>query len=189
MDTLTLRALWLAAVDAPLAPALGLLTGAGLALLGLGAGLAAAAWVRFLLAPGHAPAAPPKGGGASLLAWRTGRLGLAVLTLALGGRAIALAVAPGPDGAATLWCALAAAGLVRVRGSWTLWAAVLPLAPVPRPPIASDVRRIAEAVARWDREAAGEVTTLTPRSREGQGGGPAGAGRPRAPLTHRTPDA
>ena len=55
MDTLRLRALWLAAVDAPLAPALGLLTGAGLALLGAGTALAAAAWVRFLLAPGHAP--------------------------------------------------------------------------------------------------------------------------------------
>jgi hypothetical protein len=188
MDTLNLRALWLAAVDAPLAPALGLLTGAGLALLGLGAGLAAAAWVRFLLAPGHAPAAPPKGGGASLLAWRTGRLGLAVLTLALGGRAIALAVAPGPDGTAALWCALAAAALARVRGSWTLWAAVLPLAPLPRPPVAYDVRRIAEAVARWDRAAAGEVTTLTTGPREGQGGAAAGAGWPRTPLTHRTPD-
>jgi hypothetical protein len=189
VDTLTLRALWLAAVDAPLAPALGLLTGAGLALLGLGAALAAAAWVRFLLALGGAPGARPAGAGASLLAWRAGRLGLGALGLALGARAAVLATAPAPDVAAALWCALAAAGLVRVRGSWTLWAAVLPLAPVPRLPVAADVRRIAEAVARWGREAAGEVTTLTPRSREGQGGGPARAGRPRAPLTHRTPDA
>jgi hypothetical protein len=188
MDTLTLRALWLAVVDAPLAPALGLLTAAGLALLGLGAALAAAAWARFLLAPGHTPDAPPGGGGASLLAWRAGRLGLAALAVALGVRALALATAPGPDAAAALWCALAVAVLARVRGSWTLWAAVLPLAPVPRPPVAFDVRRIAEAVARWDRAAAGEVTTLTTGPREGQEGAPAGAGRPRTPLTHRTPD-
>jgi len=188
VDTLTLRALWLAAVDAPLAPALGLLSGAALALLGTCAVLVAVAWVRFLLAPGDAPEAHPGGAGASLLAWRAGRLGLAALGLALGGRAIVLATAPGPDGAAALWCALAAAALARVRGSWTLWAAVLPLAPVPRPPVAYDVRRIAEAVARWDRAATGEVTTLTTGPREGQEGAAAGGGRPRPPLTHRTPD-
>jgi hypothetical protein len=188
MDTLTLRALWLAAVDAPLAPVLGLLTGAGLALLGLCAGLAVAAWLRFLLTPGGPPEARPPGAGASLFAWRAGRLGLGTLGLALGGRAIVLATAPGPDGAAALWCALAAAALARVRGSWTLWAAVLPLAPVPRPPVAYDVRRIAEAVARWDRAAAGEVTTLTTGPREGQEGAAAGGGRRRPPLTHRTPD-
>jgi hypothetical protein len=50
------------------------------------------------------------------------------------------------------------------------------------------VRRIAEAVARWDRAAVGEVTTLAAGVREGQEGAPAGAGRPRTPLTHRTPD-
>ena len=186
MDTLTLRALWLAAVDAPLAPALGLLTGAGLALLGLGAALAAVAWGRFLLAPAGPPERHPGGAGASLLAWRAGRLGLAALGLALGGRTIALVTVPGPDAAAALWCALAAAALERVQGSWTLWAAVLPLAPVPRPPVASDVRRIAEAITRWERAAAGEVTTLTPRWRPG---GVAGVGGPRAPATHRPPDA
>jgi hypothetical protein len=186
MDILTLRALWLAAVDAPLAPALGLLTGAGLALLGLGAVLAAVAWVRFLLPPGDPPEAGPGGAGASLLAWRAGRLGLGALALALGGRAVALAAAPGPDGTAALWCALGAGVLVWARGAWALWAAVLPLAPVPGPPVASDVRRIAEAITRWDREAAGGVTTLTPRWRPG---GVAGVGGPRAPATHRPPDA
>jgi hypothetical protein len=185
VDTLTLRALWLTAVDAPLAPAPGLLTGAGLALLGLCAGSAVAAWLRFRLAP---PGARPGGGGASLLAWRAGRLGLGVLALTLGARAVVLIAAPDPDAAAALRCALAAAALARVRGSWTLWAAVLPLAPLPRPPVAYDVRRIAEAVARWDRAAAGEVTTLTTGPREGQGGAAAGAGWPRTPLTHRTPD-
>jgi hypothetical protein len=185
VDTLTLRALWLAAVDAPLAPVLGLLTGAGLALLGLCAGSAVAAWLRFLLTPGGPPEARPQGAGASLFAWRAGRLGLETLGLALGARAAVLAVAPGPDATAALRCALAAAGLLWVRGSWTLWAAILPLAPVPRLPVAADVRRIAEAVARWDREAAGEAAPLASRSREG---GPVAAGRPRAPLTHRTPD-
>jgi hypothetical protein len=186
VDTLTLRALWLTAVDAPLAPALELLTGAGVAVLGLGAVLAAAAWLRFLLAPGGPPGARPGGEDASLLAWRAGRLGLAALGLALGARAVALAAAPGPDVTAALWCALAAAVLVWARGAWTLWAVVLPLAPVPRPPLAYDVRRIAEAITRWDREAAGGVTTLVPGGRIG--GAPA-ADRPRAPLTHRTPDA
>ena len=186
MDTLTLRALWLAAVDAPLAPALGLLTGAGLALLGAGTALAAAAWVRFLLAPGHAPGAGPGGGGISLLAWRTGRQGAGVLAVALGTQAVVLASVSAPDIAAALRCTLAAAALVWARGSWSLWAAVLPQAPVPRPPVASDVRRIAEAITRWDRAAAGGVTTLTPRWRPAGG---AGAARPRAPRTHRTPDA
>jgi hypothetical protein len=186
MDTLTLRALWLAAVDAPLAPALGLLTGAGLALLGACAALVAAAWARFLLAPGEAPDAHPGGAGASLLAWRAGRLGLGALALALGGRAVALAAAPGAGVDAALWCALGAIVLVWARGAWALWAAVLPLAPVPGLPVASDVRRIAEAITRWDRAAAGGVTTLTPRWRSAGG---AGAARPRAPLTHRTPEA
>jgi hypothetical protein len=186
MDTLTLRALWLTVVDAPLAPVLGLLTGAGLAVLGACAGLVAVAWVQFLLPPGDPPEAGPGGAGASLLAWRAGRLGLGALALALGGRAIALTAVPGPDGTAALWCALGAGVLVWARGAWALWAAVLPLAPVPGLPVAADVRRIAEAITRWDREAAGGVTTLTPRWRPAGG---AGAARPRAPLTHRTPDA
>jgi hypothetical protein len=123
---------------------------------------------------------PPEGADASLLAWRIGRLGLGALAPAAGARAVALA--PGADGAAALRYALVAVPLVGVRSAWTVWAAVLPLAPVPGPPIASDVRRITEVLVRWDRRATGEVTTLTPRSRTS---GPSGAGPPR---THRRPD-
>jgi hypothetical protein len=169
MDTLTLRALWLTAVDAPLAPALELVTGAGLALLGLSVVLGVAAWVRFLLTPRGTPGARPGGEDASLLAWRAGRLGLAAAGLALGGRAIALAAAPGPDGAAVLRCALGAVVMLRARSAWALWAAALPLAPVPGLPVAYDVRRIAEAVARWDWESACRgrpLGSLTPERRE-----------------------
>jgi hypothetical protein len=178
MDTLTLRALVLAIVDAPLAPALGLLTGAGMALLALTAVLGTAAWVRFFRTPGVRPG----GETASLLAWRAGRLGLAALGLALGGRALLLAAAPRPDGAAALWWAVGAVVLVRARGAWTLWATVLPAAPIPGPAVAADVHRIATAIARWDREATGEVTTLASQRRMP---GPAPAGPPR---THRLPD-
>ena len=181
MDTLTLRALWLAAVDAPLAPALGLLTGAGLALLGLGAVLAAVAWVRFLLTPGDPPEAGPGGAGASLLAWRAGRLGLGALALALGGRAVALAAAPGPDVTAALWCALGAVVLVWARGAWALWAAVLPLAPVPRTP-----RRLRRAPDRRGDHPVGpgggrrgdHAHTQVAACRGGRGRPPAGAAHP-----------
>ena len=109
MDTLTLRALWLTAVDAPLAPALELLTGAGLALLGLSARPGrrrrgrGSSWRRGAR-PGRdrGARAPPSSPGAPA-GWGWRRLGLA-----LGGRAIALAAVPGPDGAAVLWCALGA---------------------------------------------------------------------------------
>jgi hypothetical protein len=184
MDTLTLRTLWSTVVDAPLAPALELLTGAGLALLGLSVVLGVAAWGRFLLIPVGPPGARPAGEGASRLAWRAGRLGLAAMGLALGGQAVVLAFVPGADVAAVLWCALGAVVLVRARGAWALWAAVLPLAPVPRLPVAYDVHRIAEAVVRWDRESTGEVTTLLPGPRRA---GPGGVGRSGPPLTHRTP--
>ena len=93
----------------------------------------------------------PGGAGASLLAWRAGRLGLGALALALGGRAVALAARSVPTSPRPLWCALGAVVLVWARGAWALWAAVLPLAPVPGLPVASDVRRIAEAITRWDR--------------------------------------
>jgi len=182
VDTPTLRMLWLAAVDAPLAPVVRLLTGAGLALLGGCAVLAAAAWVRFRLAAGRPSGARPGGADASLLAWRVGRLGLGALALAVGARAVVLALAPGPGGPAALWCALAAGALVGLRGAWTVWAAVLPLVPVPSPLVASDVHRIAAAIGRWDREATGEVTTFASKARPPR---PSGAGPPR---THRTPD-
>ena len=145
MDTPTLRGLWLAAVDAPLAPAVRLVTAAGLALLGVCVPLAAAAWVRVLRSAAGPIRARPGGADASLLAWRVGRLGLGALALAAGARAVALA-------------------------------------PVPGPPVASDVHRIAEVLGRWDREAAGEVTTLASGSRAT---GPPRAGPPR---THRMPD-
>jgi hypothetical protein len=185
VDTPTLRMLWLAAVDAPLAQVLRLLTGAGLALLGGCTVLAAVAWVRFRLAAGRPRGALPGGADASLLAWRVGRLGLGALALAAGARAVALALEPGADGAAALRSALAAVALVGVRRAWTVWAAVLPLAPVPGPPVAADVRRIAEVLVRWDREATGEVTTLAARSRTSGPSAPSGAGPPR---THRMPD-
>jgi len=179
----TLRGLWLAAVDAPLAPVVRLLTGAGLALLALGAALAAVAWVRFLYPAGGAARVRPGGADASCLAWRAGRVALGVLALAFGLQAVVLALVPGPDGAAALRCVLAAGALIWARGAWTVWAAVLPLAPVPGPPTAADVRRIAEVLVRWDREATDEVTALTSRPR--QPPGRSGAGPPR---THRTPD-
>ena len=142
--------------------------------------------MRFLLTPGDPPGARPGGAGASLLAWRAGRLGLGALALALGGRAVALAAAPGPDVAAALWCALGAVVLVWARGAWALWAAVLPLAPVPGLPVASDVRRIAEAITRWDREAAGGVTHAHAQVAACRGG----RGRPargrRSPTGRRT---
>jgi hypothetical protein len=182
VDTPTLRMLWLAAVDAPLAPAVRLLTSAGLALLGGCAVLAAVAWMRFRLAAGRPSGARPGGAGASLLAWRAGRLGLGALALAVGARAVVLALAPGPVGPAALWYALAAGALVWLRGAWTVWAAVLPLVPVPSPLVASAVHRIAAVLVRWDREATGEVTTLASEPRPS---GRSGVGPPR---THRTPD-
>ena len=162
-----------------------LLTGAGLALLGGCTVLAAVAWARFPWREGAPDGALPGGADVSLLAWRVGRLGLGALALAAGARAVALALDPGADGAAVLRYALVAVALVGARSAWTVWAAVLPLAPVPGPPVASDVRRIAEVLARWDREATGEVTTLTSRSRTSGPSAPSGAGPPR---THRTPD-
>jgi hypothetical protein len=186
MDTPTLRGLWLAAVDAPLAPAVRLVTCAGLALLGLCVALAAAAWMRFLRPAAGPISARPRGADVSFLAWCVGRLGLGTLALAAGARAVALALDPGADGAAALWYVLVAVALVGGRSAWTVWAAVLPLAPVPRPPVAADVRRIAEVLVQWDREAAGEVTTLTSRARtSSRTSGPSGAGPPR---THRMPD-
>ena len=185
MDTPTLRGLWLAAVDAPLAPAVRLVTGAGLALLGVCAALAAAAWARFLWPAAGPILVRPGGADASLLAWRVGRLGLGALALAAGARAVALALEPGADSAAALRYALVAVALVGVRRAWTVSAAVLPLAPVPGPPVAADVHRIAAVLARWDREATGAVTTLTSRSRTSGPSAPSGAGPPR---THRMPD-
>jgi hypothetical protein len=112
MDTPTLRGLWLAAVDAPLAPAVRLVTCAGLALLGLCVALAAAAWMRFLRPAAGPISARPRGADVSFLAWCVGRLGLGTLALAAGARAVARALDPGADGAAALWYVLVAVALV-----------------------------------------------------------------------------